>query len=369
MLNKLKIDSKLLKEMDWGIFITSIIILLYGAINIYIAIGSKYMKLQLAWLLLGIFVVYIILLVDYTIIKNYVGLLYWGSVAMLLSTRVLGTVVNGAKGWIAIGNRAIQPAEFAKLGMMLMLAKKIDEMEGNINNFKSIVTLAFYCAVPMILIVVQPDMGMTMVCFFIALGILFVAGLDMKVILGGLLSLVVAIMAVWPLIPGYMTRRITSFVNPEGGDPDAAFQLLQAQIGIGSGGFFGTGLTPGQKLPSSYVAQFVPEAHTDFIFSVLAENWGYIGVVILLLLYGIIIYRFIQTAKESKDIFGSIICIGVTSTFLFSVLQHVGMNIGIMPITGITLPLVSYGGSSVLTTFMSIGLVMNVSMRKKKIVF
>lgn len=369
MLNKLKIDSKLLKEMDWTIIITSILILLYGALNIYIASGPKNTKLQLLWLLLGLVVVYVILLIDYSIIQNYVGILYWGSVAMLLSTRVLGTVVNGAKNWIAIGNRAIQPAEFAKLGMMLMLAKKIDQMEGNINNFKNIATLAFYCAVPMILIVVQPDMGMTMVCFFIALGILFAAGLDMKVILGGLLSVVVAIMAVWPFIPGYMTRRITSFINPEGGDPDAALQLMQSQIGIGSGGFFGAGFNLRQNATSSYVSKFVPEAHTDFIFSVLAENWGYIGAVILLLLYGILVYKFIQTARESKDIFGSMICVGVASTFLFSILQNIGMTIGIMPITGITLPLVSYGGSSVLTTFMSIGLVMNVSMRKKKIVF
>lgn len=369
MLDKLKIDTKLLKEMDWSILITSIIILLYGVINIYLAIGSRYMKLQIAWLFLGLFVVYVILLVDYSIIKNYVGILYWGSIGMLLSTRVLGTVVNGSKNWIAIGNRAIQPGEFAKLGMMLMLAKKIDEMEGNINNFKNIVTLGVYCAIPMILIVVQPDMGMTMVCFFIALGILFAANLDMKVILGGLLSVVVGIMALWPLIPGYMTRRITSFINPEGGDPDATLQLFQAQIGIGSGGFFGTGGILKQNATSSYVAQFVPEAHTDFIFSVLAENWGYIGVVILLLLYGILIYRFIQTARESKDIFGSIICVGVTSTFLFSILQHIGMNVGIMPISGITLPLVSYGGSSVLTTFIGIALVLNVSMRKKKIIF
>ncbi|WP_040210724.1 rod shape-determining protein RodA [Clostridium polynesiense] len=374
MFKKFKIDSKLLREMDWMILITSILILLYGVVNIYISSskdGGYYAKLQLIWMVLGLIVVYFILLVDYSVVKNYVGLIYWASIILLFSTIFIGSVVKGARGWIALGNRAIQPAEFAKVGMMLMLAKKIDDMEGNINDFKNLATLIGYAALPMILIVIQPDMGMTMVSFFIALGILFVAGLNYKVILGGFVSLFFSVLMVWnsPIMPDYWKRRLTSFIHPEGDELDSTLQLLQSQIGIGSGGFFGTGAPFRESANTSYVSQFVPESHTDFIFSILAENWGYIGAVLLLVLYGILVYRIIQAARNSKDLFGSLICVGVASTFLFSILQNIGMTIGIMPITGITLPLVSYGGSSVLTVFISIGMVLNISMRKKKIIF
>ncbi len=369
MLNKFKMDTKLLREMDWTILIISIIILLYGAINIYIASGFYYMKLQLIWLVLGLFVVYVILHMDYTVVKNYVVIIYWASVILLFATIFIGSVVKGARGWISLGSRAIQPAEFAKLGMMLMLAKKIDDMDGEINNLKNLAILGLYAAIPMILIVIQPDMGMTMVCFFIVLGMLFVADLDMKIIGGGLASIAFLIIMVWnsPIMPDYWKRRLTSFINPEAEELNSTLQLLQSQIGIGSGGIFGTGDALGGS--SSYVSQFVPESHTDFIFSIIAENWGLIGAIVLLFLYGILIYRLIKTAREAKDLFGSLIVVGVTSVFMFSVLQNIGMTIGIMPITGITLPLVSYGGSSVLTTFISIGMVLNISMRKKKINF
>lgn len=368
MLNKLKIDTRLLKEMDWTILITAICILLFGVVNIYISAGSYYAKLQLIWLCLGLVAVYAAILVDYTVVKNYVVIFYWASVALLFSTMFLGTVVKGARGWISLGSRAIQPAEFAKIGMMLMLAKKIDDMDGDINNFKNLSTLAFYAFIPMLLIVIQPDMGMTMVCFFIVLGMLFIANIDLRIIGGGFASIFMVIMLAWnsSLMPVYWKRRLTSFINPEADELDSTLQLMRSQIGIGSGGIFGSGTGIDG---SSYVSSFVPESHTDFIFSIIGEHWGLIGAIFLLLLYGILIYRLIKTAREAKDLFGSLIAVGVASVFMFSVLQNIGMTIGLMPITGITLPLVSYGGSSVLTAFLSLGMVLNISMRKKKINF
>ena len=368
MLNKLKIDTRLLKEMDWTILVTAICILLYGVVNIYISAGSYYAKLQLIWLCVGLVAVYASILVDYTVVKNYVVIFYWASVILLFSTMFLGTVVKGARGWISLGSRAIQPAEFAKIGMMLMLAKKIDDMDGDINNLKNLSTLAFYAFIPMFLIVIQPDMGMTMVCFFIVLGMLFIANIDMRIIGGGFAAIFMVIIMAWnsPLMPDYWKRRLTSFINPEADELNSTLQLMRSQIGIGSGGIFGSGNGLGG---SRYVSEFVPESHTDFIFSIIGENWGLIGAVFLLLLYGILIYRFIKTAREAKDIFGSLIATGVASVFMFSVLQNIGMTIGLMPITGITLPLVSYGGSSALTAFISIGMVLNISMRKKKINF
>ncbi|MBU3202718.1 rod shape-determining protein RodA [Clostridium algidicarnis] len=374
MLKKLKLDYKYIKELDFGILIGSIIVLLYGALNIYTVtrgkVGIYYLKLQLIWLVLGLITTYIILLIDYTLIKNFTSIIYWGSVSMLLLTRIIGSTVNGAQGWISLGNRAIQPAEFAKLGMIMMLAKKLDEMDGNINDVKNFFTLCFYALIPMILILAQPDMGMAMVCFFIVLGIFFTMGLNIKVILGGIMGIAASIAILWnsSLMKAYWKRRLISFLSPESDALGAGLQATRSKIGIGSGGILGTGMGI-KTASSSYVSQFVPEAHTDFIFAALGEQWGFVGAVFLLFLYGIIIYRSINIARTSKDIFGSVICVGVVSVFLFSVLQNIGMAVGIMPITGITLPLMSYGGSSVLTNYIAIGLILNIGMRRKKINF
>lgn len=364
--NKLNLNKKLFKYLEFDVLIVCAILVLYGAINIYSAIGVSYFKLQVMWLMVGLVAVFVIILVDYAIIANYASVFYWGSVVLLfLNDFVLGTTTNGATGWIKLGSRAIQPAEFAKIGMIIMLAKLLEDMGGEINNFRNFMKLCIYAAIPMVLIVIQPDMGMTMVCFFVVLGIFFIAGLDLKVIIGGLSSILVAIIVVWnsSLMPTYWKGRLISFLNPEKYASDYGLQLYQSLIGIGSGGISGAGFGNGSQF------RFVPESHTDFIFAVIGEEWGMIGGIFLLILYGYLIIKFIKIAKNSKDIFGKIICIGITSSFLFSIIQNIGMTIGIMPITGITLPLVSYGGSSMLTNFLGIGLILNVAMRKKKINF
>lgn len=375
MLKKLKMDTKLFKEIDFSILFATIFIVLFGIINIYsttkLTYGSFFAEKQLIWFLSSLIVLYLILLWDYNLLESFVPIVYWISVVLLIYTKFKGATINGATGWIRIGGFSMQASELAKLGIILMLAKKLQEMDLKINNLKNFMILAMYIIIPVGLIVIQPDMGMTMVCFFIVLGIFFCAGLDMKIIGGGLFSLVLGIIVLWNsgLIEDYQKRRLTSFLNPEADELGAGLQLVQSMIGIGSGGFFGSGLNLTQGSSSSYVSQFVPESQTDFIFAVIGEHWGTIGAIVLLVLYGILIYRFIVTARQAKDIFGSVICVGLSSYFLFAILQNIGMTIGLMPITGITLPLVSYGGSSLLTTVVSIALIMNIGMRKKKINF
>lgn len=375
MLDKLSIDRKLIRHFDFGIIFVAILIVLFGCLNIYNASMSKYgfsyAKLQLMWLGVGLVVLYVMVMVDYTILSNYATLIYWAGVVLLLYNDLTSTAVKGASAWISIGSRALQPSEFAKLGMIIMIAKKLDDMEGNINNFKNFCILTFYAAVPMALIVIQPDMGMTMVCFFIVLGMYFLAGLNLKVIFGGLTTVVVGIVVVWnsDLMQAYWKKRLTIFLNPESDELGYGLQLIQSQIGIGSGSIFGSGAKIGSRAGTSFVSQFVPEAHTDFIFAMVGEKWGFIGAVALLLLYCILLYKILKVARRSKDLFGSLICVGVFSSFLFSIIQNIGMTIGIMPITGITLPFMSYGGSSLMTNFIALGLVVNVGMRKKKINF
>ena len=367
MFNNFKLDSKLIRELDFGILIASIMIMLYGILIIYTATGLRDAEKQFVWLILGLIAIYFILLVDYKIIENYVPIIYWISVLLLVYTEFKGVTINGATGWIKFGPVGFQPAELAKISITLMLAKKLDDMDCKINDVRNFLTLCVYAAIPMLLIVKQPDMGMTMVCFFTVLGIVFLAGLNIKIIIGGLMSLAVVIALVWnsPLMKNYWKNRLTLFLNPAADPLGGGRQLIQSMIAIGSGGVLGSGLSHG----TSYSAQFVPEKQTDFIFAVLGEQWGFIGALLLLVLYGVFIYRAINIGKTSKDIFGRIVCGGIIASWLFSILQNIGMTIGIMPITGITLPLMSYGGSSALINFISIGLILNIGMRRKKINF
>jgi rod shape determining protein RodA len=372
MLKKLNINRKLFKELDFSVIILIMIIVAFGSINIYSATymksGSHYLKTQLIWAFLGLGVTYLILAFDYSIIQGYANMIYWmGIFLLVLNDTIFKSTINGASSWMKIGFFSMQPSEFAKLGMIIMLAKQLNDMEGKINNIKNFLKLSIYAALPMLLIIVQPDMGMTMVCFFIVLGIYFMAGLDLKIIGGGISGLISIIAIVWnsPLMETYWKSRLISFLNPTADELGSGLQLIQSEIGIGSGGILGKGFLKGTQISGG----FIPEAHTDFIFSVVGEEWGLMGALVLIILYGMVVYKFINIAKNSKDIFGSTICVGIISTMLFSILQNIGMTIGIMPITGITLPYMSYGGSSMLTSFMGLGLVLNIGMRRKKINF
>jgi len=376
LFKQFKLDSRLLKEIDKTALISLILLISYGILNIYLctkgAYGLSFAKQQFFWFMLSIVALYFLMAIDYKIIYDYVPIFYWGVVILLILTKVpgIGIVVNGARGWINLGIGHLQPAEFAKLGIILMFAKKLEDMEGKVNEVKNFFILAFYAAVPVIFIVTQPDMGMSMVCFFIVLGIFFTIGLDMRIISGGLATLVLLIAIVWNsgVIEPYQKARFAGFLNPEA-DNANTYHLTQSEIAIGSGGVLGSRPSLNIDGSSGFAAQNVPEIETDFIFAAISEQWGLLGAILLLVLYGFLIYKMISIARTAKDIFGSVICVGLVSYFLFAIFQNIGMTIGLMPITGITLPLISYGGSSLLTTVMSVGLVINVGMRRKKIHF
>ena len=375
-LSQFRIDFKKLREIDKLILFSMIALMIIGIVNIYLASSAEYgtlfLKRQSIWFIVCLVALYFVLAIDYTLLKSYTPLFYWGSIVLLILTMFIGTDINGARGWIRLGPLSFQPAELAKIATIMMLGKTLEEMSGTINDLKNFFTMAFYAIVPAVFIVIQPDMGMTMVLFFIVVGIFFIAGLDIRIIGGGLLSLLIAIIIVWNsgLIQSYQKTRITSFMNPEADTSESGYQLRHSLISIGNGGIFGIqGNSITKENSTGYASQYVPEVQTDFIFASIAEQWGLIGACFLLLLYGILIARMIAIGRTAKDTFGSIICVGLVAYFLFALLQNIGMTIGLMPITGITLPLISYGGSSLLTTVMSIGLVLNIGMRRKKIYF
>jgi len=377
-LKRFIIDKKLLKYIDVGLIIVVILIVIFGTINIFSVsqptsrgyITLTKLKSQGVFFIIGIVVMYIILTIDYSIIGLYAGIFYWISILLLLITKVqdklFTTAVNGQANWITIGSiKLFQPSEFAKLALIIMLAKKIDDMDGKINNGKNFMIIMFYALLPVALIF--PDLGLAMIIFWTVLGIVFAAGLNSKVIFGGLAALIASIGLIWntKIITSNQKSRITAFINPSADPSGASYQLLQSQIAIGSGGLFGYGFMKGPRVGGG----FVPFASTDFIFAVVCEEWGLLGAIFLFLLYAILIIKFIKIAKDSKDIFGSLICVGVISYFLFSIIENAGMTIGIMPISGITLPFMSYGGTSLVANFIAIGLVLNVGMRKNKLNF
>ena len=375
-LSKFKMSLKELKRVDKWMLISIILITMFGIVNIYLAKktsagGMLFPVKQSIFFVASLDLLYFVVAIDYSIIKAFTPIFYWASIALLVLVLLIGSTINGAQGWIRLGPLSFQPAELAKIGTIMMMGKKLDDMEGEINNFKNFCILAFYAIIPAGLIVIQPDMGMTMVLFFMVLGVFFIGGLDNRIILGGLGALILGIVLVWNsgLIQDYQKRRITSFQNPEADSSDSGYHLRQSLIAVGSGGFFGSLNSLANDGTGGYSSQYVPEIQTDFIFTQVCEQWGTFGAICLLTLYGILISRMINIARDSKDIFGRIIATGMVAYFLFAIWQNIGMTIGLMPITGITLPLVSYGGSSLLTTILSLGLVINVGMRKTKLNF
>ena len=375
LLSNFKLNMKQIKAIDKPLMFSMLALIIFGIVNIYLAsnleYGTLFLTRQSVWFVIVLVALYFTIAIDYTILKAYTPLFYWGSILLLIATIFIGTETNGAVGWIRLGPLSIQPSEIAKMATIMMMGKYLEEMKGSINDFKNMIMMAIYAIIPAVFIVIQPDMGMTMVLFFIVVGIFFIAGLDIKIIGGGLLALLLGIIIVWNsgLIADYQKTRLISFTNPEADMSESGYHLRQSLISIGNGGFLGLRGNSSTESNIGYAAQYVPEVQTDFIFASIAEQWGMIGALFLLLLYGILLHRMIQIGRTSKDVYGSIICTGLVAYFLFALLQNIGMTIGLMPITGITLPLLSYGGTSLLTTVISIGLVINVGMRRRKINF
>ena len=325
-----KLDFKLIREIDKTLLISIILLVLFGILNIYLCtkagVGNitdpyYFVKKQITWFIISIVAMYILVSIDYSIIFQYVPILYWFSIILLVCVWIpkVGKTINGARGWIKLGI-SIQPAELAKFALILMVAKLIHEMDGEINDVKNFFKIVFYAIIPVGLIAIQPDMGMTMVCFFIVLGIVASAGFNRKIIAGGLTALAIGIVIIINsgLLPSYQITRFTAFLDPEKENSDAGYQLNQALIGIGSGGILGSQPSLEADGTIGYAASNVPEIQTDFIFTAIAEQCGLIGALVVIVLYSIIIFRMVKIARKAKDLFGSLVVLGMVSYLLFA---------------------------------------------------
>lgn len=329
---------------------------------------------QAIWAMLGIAVALAVMYIPYEDWRKYTKHLYVINLLMLGAVLVLGHTAGGAQRWINIGTFVFQPSEFAKIIIIITLADFLAKREGKLRNFKELLPCFIFVGVPLIFILLQPDLGTSLVFIAILFGMLFVTSSKSLLVTGifsaglsGVIGLVWAHLKfdTWIPLHEYQLKRLIIFLDPWSDIQGAGYHVIQSQIAIGSSGFWGKGILRGTQ---SFL-EFLPIRHTDFIFSVLAEETGFLGAAILLILFGVFLYRAVRIAVESKDTFGTLLAVGVVSMFTFHILVNIGMTIAIMPITGLPLPLFSYGGSNMITNMIAIGILLNVYMRRQKIIF
>jgi rod shape determining protein RodA len=362
------IDQRLFSNFNWLFFLTCLGIAILGVVTIYSANHGRpelffrvlYIK-QIYWIGYGLVAMLIALMLDYRWFSRYAYLIFALTLLALAYVLINGVIASGSRRWIYIGSVSIQVSEFAKISLIIALAKYFEsgKMSGQY-TLKDLLIPALMTAMLGGLIVVQPDLGTTMMIFFIFL--VFIAAIEMntmtlvKLFTSGLMLAP----AIWFFLKDYQKSRLLTLFNPELDPLGAGYHSIQSKIAIGSGGFWGKGLLAGTQSRLN----FLPEKHTDFIFSVFAEETGFLGVVVLLSLFLFIILKGLNIAFRAGDRFGFFLALGLISSITFYVIFNVGMTIGIFPITGIPLPLLSYGGSSLITNFFAIGLLLNVEMRR-----
>ncbi len=318
---------------------------------------------QTVFVMIGIVLAVVVTSIDYRHHQHLSVVFYLGGLFLLLAVlSPLGTVVNGARSWFALGSFQVQPAEFAKLAVIILLAAVCSSARGTDMSARSTLTVLVLTGIPVALILMQPDLGSVMVFLAVAATILVVGGAPARHLVVLVLVAIVGVIAVFQLglLGKHQQERLSNFVDPGPASSGVAYNAEQAQTAIGAGGFTGAGLFKGTQTELRYV----PYQQSDFIFTVVGEELGFVGGLTLLALYSVMAWRIWRAAMLSRDFFGTLICAGVLGLLLFQVFENMGMTMGIMPITGIPLPLMSYGGSSVLTIFIAVGLVLNVHSRR-----
>jgi rod shape determining protein RodA len=324
---------------------------------------THYLQRQALFVALGLIVMTVVTLFDYRVYRDFAPLLYAATIGILLLVlSPLGAVHKGQQAAFDLGPFQLQPSEFAKVTLIVCVAAYVaTARESNLSG-RRVLTVLGVAGLPMGLIYLQPDLGTALVFGAILLALLLVAGVRGRHLAALLVGVVLAVVLVVQLgvLKQYQLDRLTSFLDPKADTARSAYNLDQSKNAIGSGGFTGKGLFHGSQTNLSYV----PEQHTDFIFTAVGEQFGFLGSALLLVLFAIVVWRTWRAAALARDVAGTLMCVGVLAMLTFQIFENMGMTMGIMPITGIPLPFMSYGGSSSLATFAGIGLVLNVHMRR-----
>lgn len=362
-------DRRLLEEFDWVLLLTVITICMVGLISIYSASYSygtetPYFQKQIVWFMLGLIAMAVVTMIDYRFLEKLSPLLYIVSIILLLFVLFHGTGGPGTRvhRWIKLGPFFIQPSEFVKYVLVLFLAYHFNESRriGSL-GLKEIVFPLIVTLIPFALILNQPDLGTAMLLLFVLIPIIFLVGVRLKLILFAAVLGFVSVPFAWVfLLKPYQQNRFITFFNPDLDPLGKGYQIIQSKISVGSGQFWGKGYLMGTQARLN----FLPARHTDFIFSVFTEEWGFLGGTLLVGLYLFLILWCLRHVGKTKDRSGTVLTLGVTIIFALQIIVNIGMVLGLLPIVGMPLPFMSYGGSALLSQMIGVGLILNVRMRR-----
>ena len=355
------------RDFDWALLGMVLVLCTISVLEIYSAtLHTKYTGFhtkQIFWISGGLVAMFIFAKIDYHKLIDFVPWAYGVCLVALLAVLAVGQKVLGARRWIRLGPMHFQPSEWVKLVLILAVARYFANLGGRSLTWKDIIKSFVLVGIPMLLVIKQPDLGTTLTYMPILVAGLFLGGINIRQALILSTCALVLVGGVWTsgkLLKPYQKARLTSFINPDNDPKGTGYQIRQSLIAVGSGGIWGKGAAKGTQTQGD----FLPIPHADFIFAAFSEEHGFVGAFLVLLLYFFILMRLIQNAQTAADLSGSLIIMGVVAVLTFQIAVNVGMVIGFMPVTGIPLPLMSYGGSSVLFTFLALGTVMNVRMRR-----
>lgn len=357
----------LLKKLDWILIISVLLLAAIGLMSIYSTSfyhDRGFFYKQAGFIIAGIILMLVFAFIDYRLFRNHPTLLlifYFISVILLTAVLFVGKS-RGAASWFSLGFVNIEPVEIAKFVMVLILAQYFSLRHIELYRLRHIIISGAYTALVVGLIFLQPDMGSAMVLIFLWLGVMVIAGIKLRQLLLLFLLGVILLGVAWVgVLKPYQKDRITSFINPYLDPQGTGYHRIQSMIAIGSGQLLGRGLGHG---PQSQL-NFLPEQHTDFIFASIGEEWGFVGLIIVFVLYFLLFFRIIKIAIRAENNFARLFCVGTAIVLAFQTFVNIGMNLGILPITGIPLPFVSYGGSNLLINFIALGVVQSIAIREK----
>ena len=363
---------KILKNIEWGILICTILLVVVGLVALTSATqNSNYEELQrqILWLLISIPIMIAVIFIDYNFMAKISPILY-GIIIILLIGVLFVEPINGATSWFNIGSLSFQPAEFAKIICILMLAFVMTKIQKNdrdqISKISKLPLILLIFLVPTLLIIKQPDYGTALAFIMALIFMLFAAGIKKRYIISAILLVIITVpLLYFFVLPEHAKTRIDVYLNPDLDPRGAGYNIIQSKLAIGAGELFGMGLFKGNQTQLGFL---YPKT-TDFIFALIAEEMGFIIAAGVIILYVILITKAIFVAKTAKDDLGSYIAAGIAGVFFFHMLENIGMTMGLLPITGIPLPFVSYGGSSLLSNFIMIGILLGISGRRQKAIF
>jgi rod shape determining protein RodA len=358
------LERRLYFHIDWALVVALFALCGMGVLMIYSATQSSAPRLyisQLYALGLGTVALVVALSIDYRTLADRSHLLYLALLALLVYVMLFGVVRGGARRWISLGFYNLQPSEFARMAVALVLAKYFGESRRGNPTLSDLAIAGALAAVPIVLIMRQPDLGTAVTVIPVYLAIAYVAGLPTRILAVAAVVAVLALPVAWKFVlQDYQRQRVLTFIDPSKDTRGAGYQQIQARITTGSGGLWGKGFMKGTQGQ----LRFLPVAHNDFVFSVWGEEQGFAGVIVALALYLFVIVRSLDAARLAKDRLGAYLVLGILAGFTFQVLYNISMSAGLAPVKGLTLPLMSYGGSSLIATLAGFGLILNVRMRR-----